>query len=289
VKIAIIGGSGKMGCWFADVLQQEGHEVIITGRNEEKLLNAQKELGVTIASNREAIRSAEVVIISVQIDYFEEVVKEISPYIVSDQIILDVTSVKVVPMSVMHRYIKSGVILGTHPVFGPGARGFAGQNFVLTPTNDKESELAENVKKFLLDRNANVTLMTPEKHDEMMSVVLGLAHFVSIVAADTLSGFDNLPLMRAIGGSTYKVLVTLVESVISEDPELYAAIQMNLPSAISTDTLFSNNAELWKNLVNDRNRRGFVDRMNAVKRRLQETNPEFGRAYENMYKMVESL
>ena len=64
---------------------------------------------------------------------------------------------------------------------------------------------------------------------------------------------------------------------------------MNLPSAVSTDTLFSKNAELWKNLVSDRDRRGFIERMNAVKNRLQGNNPEFGRAYENMYKMVESL
>ncbi|GAI64600.1 unnamed protein product, partial [marine sediment metagenome] len=29
---------------------------------------------------------------------------------------------------------------------------------------------------------------------------------------------------------TYKVLLTLVESVLSEDPELYASLQMNLPN-----------------------------------------------------------
>jgi prephenate dehydrogenase len=71
--------------------------------------------------------------------------------------------------------------------------------------------------------------MTPEAHDELMAVVLGLAHFVAIVAADTLSGTGKLKEFQAIGGITYRALLTLIESVISEDPALYAAIQMSLP------------------------------------------------------------
>ena len=37
MKAAIIGGSGKMGQWLARHLLQEGIEVVITGRNQEKL------------------------------------------------------------------------------------------------------------------------------------------------------------------------------------------------------------------------------------------------------------
>ncbi len=46
MKIAIIGGSGKMGQWFASFLLKDGNEVIITGRNEKKLLEAKRQLGV---------------------------------------------------------------------------------------------------------------------------------------------------------------------------------------------------------------------------------------------------
>ena len=44
MKIAIIGGSGKMGRWFADFLLKDGKEVVITGRNEEKLQEARHQL-----------------------------------------------------------------------------------------------------------------------------------------------------------------------------------------------------------------------------------------------------
>jgi predicted dinucleotide-binding enzyme len=34
MRIAIIGGGGKMGQWFADFLSREGHDVVISGRTE---------------------------------------------------------------------------------------------------------------------------------------------------------------------------------------------------------------------------------------------------------------
>ena len=40
MRVAIIGGSGKMGRWFADFLLKDGKEVVLTGRNQKKLLEA---------------------------------------------------------------------------------------------------------------------------------------------------------------------------------------------------------------------------------------------------------
>jgi len=289
VRIAIIGGSGKMGRWFANFLLKDGREVIITGRDQKKLLEAKQQLGVEIATNVEAVKSADVVLISVPIDDFEEVVKQIGPYIHSKQIIVDITSVKVMPVEAMHKYIKAGLTLGMHPVFGPGARDVASQNFVLTPTDDDERTLAQNVREYLEAREARVTLMTPQEHDETMAVVLGLAHFITIVSADTLASFDKAPLLRAIGGSTFRVLLTLVESVMSEDPKLYASLQTSLPDMTNVEELFQRNSKTWADLVKNKDREGFVKKMTALKDRMEKANPDFGKAYENMYKIIEWL
>ena len=222
MKIAIIGGAGKMGQWFTPVLQKEGHELILADHDKENLLVLQDELKIGIASNIEAVKAADAVILAVPIDNFEDTVKEIAPGINPDQIVIDVTSIKEAPVAAMHTYLSKAAILGTHPLFGPGAKSLASQNFVLTPTNEKENMLADQVRNFLMERGARVTLLTPQKHDEMMSVVLGLSHFIAIVAADTLVDIGKLQQFKAIGGSTYRVLSTLVESVVSEDPELYA-------------------------------------------------------------------
>ena len=276
-----------MGRWFANFLLKEGKEVIITGRNERKLLEAKRQLGVEVATNVEAVKSAEAILISVPIDNFEEVVEQVSPYIRPEQIIIDITSIKVFPVETMHKHIKAGLTLGTHPVFGPGAKGIANQNFVLTPTNERERALAQKVGEYLETRGAKVALMTPQEHDEMMAVILGLSHFIAIVSADTLLSFDKLKQMEAVSGITYKVLLTLVESVISEDPEFYASLQMSLPNMMEIEKLFQKKGQIWADLVKNKDRQEFVKRMKALRGRLEEINPDLGKAYENMYRIVE--
>ncbi|GAH36052.1 unnamed protein product [marine sediment metagenome] len=289
MKIAIIGGSGKMGQWFASFLLKDGNEVIITGRNEKKLLEAKRQLGVEVATNVGAIKNADAVLVSVPIDNFEEVVEQICPHTHSGQIIIDITSIKVSPVETMHKHIKTGVVLGAHPMFGPGARDIVNQNFILTPTNEDETALAQKIRKYLEERGARATMMTPDEHDEMMAVILGLSHFIAIVSADTLLSFDRLREMEAIGGSTYKVLLTLVGSVISEDPEFYASLQMNLPKMTEIEELFQRSSETWANIVRNRDRQEFINRMNSLKNKLEKGDLDFKRAYENMYKLAEGL
>ncbi|MDP3879601.1 MAG: prephenate dehydrogenase [Dehalococcoidales bacterium] len=288
MKVAIIGGSGKMGRWFARFLLQEGNEVVIAGRNHHKLLEASQQLGVEVADSiSTAVKGADAVLLSVPIDSFEEIVKQLQPHIQPGQIVADITSVKTMPVAVMHRYLDTGTVLGTHPVFGPGAKDVTDRNFVLTPTTEPETALAGKIKRYLETRGAKVTLMTPREHDEMMAVILGLSHFIAIVSADALLGFGKLKQMKAISGSTFRFLLTLTESVISEDPELYASLQMNLPGLPEIEDLFQRSVKTWADIVRNKNRQEFVDRMGAIKDGMEKSDPDFGKAYENMYRLFE--
>jgi prephenate dehydrogenase len=288
-KVAIIGGSGKMGQWFARLLLQEGKGVTIIGRNRDKLEEVKNRLDVAVSTKISDIKLADAVIISVPVDCFEDIVKQMSPYTYFGQLIFDITSVKSVPVELMHRYITNGQILGTHPVFGPGARSLTNQNFVLTPTTPQEAKLAQGLVDFLRKREARVQVMTPAEHDSMMSVILGLAHFIAIVSADSLAGLEKLKEMESIGGITYKVLWTLVESVISEDPDLYASLQMNLPQLPDFQQQFLKNTAEWTELVKNKDREEFVRRMKAIHDQLAAKSADFGKAYDNMYKIAEGL
>jgi prephenate dehydrogenase len=276
-----------MGRWFAHYLLSDGWQVVISGRSQEKLQKTGKELSIPIASNVETVEQSDVVIISVPPDSFETVIKEIAPHTRTQQIIVDISSVKTRPVEIMRQYIKTGTILGTHPVFGPGAKNLANQNFVLTPTNELESKLADSVKKYLESKSANVSIMTPKQHDETMTVVLGLAHFIAIVSADTLLSFENFQEMKKIGGTTFKLLYTLVESVISEDPQLYASLQMSFPDISKVESLFQENTMLWVDMVKNKDKDGFARRMSELRAKLEKTDPSFHKAYENMYKITD--
>jgi len=289
MKVAIIGGSGKMGQWFARFLMKEGKEVVLIGRSQARLEEAKRQLNVQITTSMEEVKLADAIIVSVPIDHFEEVIEQLSSYTHSSQIILDITSLKVLPVAAMHRHIKEGLVLGTHPVFGPGAGSIANHNFILTPTNQEESTLADKIKSYLETRKAKVHLMTPQEHDDMMAVILGLAHYIAIVSADTLINFERLREMEAIGGITYKVLLTLVESVISEDPEFYASLQMNLPNLPEIQKKFHKSCQDWAELVEHKDRQEFIKRMKAIRGKLEANNPDFGKAYDNMYRIAEGL
>jgi len=286
MKIAIIGGSGRMGRWLATFLLKDGQDVVAIGRNESKLREVKQQLGIETATSLDAVKTADVVLISVPMDSFEAVVKQLAPYLRPEQVVMDITSIKAVPVEIMHRYIKTGKVLGTHPMFGPGAQDFSHQNVVLTPTSEKETALAQKVKDYIEARGAGVALMTPQEHDEMMAVVLGLAHFIALVSADTLLSFDSLKPMEKVGGTTYKLLLTLAESVLTEDAEFYASLQMNLPKMPEIHALFQKKAQAWASLVRSKDSYRFVERMDALKDRLAKSDPDFKRAYENMYRLL---
>ena len=111
----------------------------------------------------------------------------------------------------------------------------------------------------------------------------------AIVSADTLLSVDKLQQMRAVGGSTFKLLLTLAEGVVSEEAEFYTSLQMHLPHIAEIERLFQKRAKTWADLVENRDREKFLQRMNALKDTLRQVDPNFGKAYEDMHKLVEEL
>ena len=123
----------------------------------------------------------------------------------------------------------------------------------------------------------------------MMTVVLGLAHFIAIVSADTLLSLEKFEEMKKLGGTTFKVLYTLIESVISEDPEFYASLQMSFPDITDVENLFQSKTKLWADLVKNDDKKEFVRKMTSLREKLEKTDPAFSHAYENMYRITEKL
>jgi prephenate dehydrogenase len=289
-RFAVIGGAGKMGRWLAAFLKDNGYDVVLADTDAAALRQTAAALGLpAAAANPRAVNGAEYIIVAVPIEAFEKVITGLAPHLKPGQAVIDVTSTKTVPVAVMHRRLPGITVLGAHPLFGPGAQSIAGKNVVLTPVAPEETALAERVRSFLVERGARVSLMSPAEHDEMMSLILGLSHFIALVAADTLLGAGTLHAMDAAGSSTYKVLLTLVESVLSEDPDLYASIQMSLPSVTRFERQFQAKTAVWADLVARGDRAGFARRMRALKKKLAVRAPGFETAYEKMYRLIEGL
>ena len=288
MRIAVIG-AGKMGVWFAKFFQSKGYDVVLADRKKEKLAKLKKDLRVELTADfKAAVQNADQILLCVSIDAMEEVVKTISPAIHEGQVVMDICSIKEAPVKTMHQYIKGAVVLGTHPVFGPGSNGVKHKAYVLTPTNAKEQAFAEKFKQWLEKEDAHVFIMTPKKHDELMSVVLGLPHFLGLVACETLLEQKNLPETKKVAGTTYRMLFTLAEATALETPDLYASLQTNLPDLGKIEDQFMAKAQEWLNLIKKKDATAIVERMEQLKKKLMETDSDFAKSYDVMYKMLES-
>ena len=287
MRTAILG-AGKMGIWFAKFFLAEGNAVVIADRKEEKLRKVKHELGVETADFLEAVKKADRVLICVSINAFEEIVKKISPAVQDGQIIMDICSIKDSPIKIMHKYLKGRLILGMHPVFGPGSTTIENKTFILTPTSTQEEAIAKDFKKWLETKKARVFMMSPQKHDKLMSVVLGLPHFFGLVACDTLLEEANYPETKDVAGTTYRMLFTLAEVAALENPELFASLQLSLPELEKLEHSLIEKANDWLNLIRKKDRATILWKMEKLKAKLTKVSHDYERSYKIMYKMLEA-
>jgi len=287
LRVAIIG-AGKMGRWFTRFFKDEGYSVVVSSRTRSKAEALRDEFGVELAgSNVEAVEGADWVLVCASLDGLEAVLMEIGSRIQSGQAVMDIGSIKEIPVNLLHKYVNKGVTLGIHPVFGPGAKSLEGQNFVLTPVNEEERRFAAEFKGWLEERNAKVTVLSPRRHDELMSLVLGFPHFVGLVAGDTLMNNSDFVEAKQVGGASYKILLTLAGAVAAEEPVFYSNLHMSLPEMEQIEGLFLEKVEEWLRLVKAKDCGGFGRKMGQVKKRLQELDPDYERYYRLMYRLLD--
>jgi prephenate dehydrogenase len=288
MRTAILG-AGKMGVWFARFCKEKGDTVILADRKAEKAAKLKLELNVeTTTDFQEAVKGANNVLICTSISSFEEIIKKIAPVTYKGQAIMDICSVKEHPVKIMHQYIKDATVLGTHPVFGPGSNGVAHKAYVLTPTTPEEQAFAEQYKQWLEKEGANVFLMTPQKHDELMSINLGLPHFVGLVACETLLEQPSFIESKKLAGTTYRMLLTLAEATAQETPDLYANVQTKIEGLGKMEELFIANAQAWLDLIKNKNSAEIMARMDRLRAKLAKVDSDYGKSYETMYRMLQS-
>jgi len=230
LRVAVIGGAGRMGRLFARYFAQRGNEVIISDINWEEavkfagLLNAE-----ATQSNTEAARSSELIVICTPIMDVPKVVDEIIHDIRESTIVLEISSIKSPVISAMRMVTEAGGRpLSIHPLFGPGAGDPSGEKMALIPISDEKSEvdLARSIFP-----NVSIIPMDLERHDRIMALALSLTHLINVVFASTIAE-ENIAELRRIGGKTFRMQLLLCESVMTESPDLSAAIQMSNPFAI---------------------------------------------------------
>ena len=209
ITVGIIGGTGGMGQWFADLLKKEGHKVHVSGRK-------------TKLSSDELAQICNVVVVSVPISATAEVIKQVGPLLNKDQLLMDLTSLKKEPVELMLASSTAEVI-GCHPLFGPGILESAGQNVVLCPGRGTNWY---PWLKGLFDKNGfNVLEKAAAWHDEMMSTVQVLNHLNTIsLGLALMEAGQPLDELSKISTPVFRAKLEIVKKLFTEGPGLYAEI-----------------------------------------------------------------
>ncbi|RCV64768.1 prephenate dehydrogenase [Methanophagales archaeon] len=234
MQLTIIGGAGAMGRWFAAFFNVNGAEVRIvdTSANTGEIA---LRLGVQFSNTdvlkegelNEEILDADVVLISVPIDITARVIERVGPKLHAGSLLMDITTVKKMPVETMQRSTNAGVeILGTHPLFGPSTTSMQGQTVIFVPL--RKGQQYERVYELFECTGAKIEFLTAAEHDEIMAVIQGLTHFVLISFGIALKNLDfDVAGSRKYMNPMVAILMDFVGRLLHQDPHLSALIQTN--------------------------------------------------------------
>jgi prephenate dehydrogenase len=158
---------------------------------------------------------SDVVIISVSIRAFEDMLLRVLPLLGAGSILVDVNTVKAHPAELLRRHGGANAYVATHPMFGPYSFEKQGSNLqglrlVITDHTLADAALAGAIA-WLRGLGLNVITMSPQDHDRMLAETLFLTHYVSQIVAkggfvrtdiDTLSFGYLMDAVESVKGDT---------------------------------------------------------------------------------------
>lgn len=210
-RVTIIGGNGRMGRFFAEQLLAIGHQVQIL--EQQDWHNANKLLG-----------QAELVIVSVPIEYTVDVIKKAAKYISPSTALCDITSIKTSPMQAMLTH-HCGAVMGLHPMFGPSVKSFAEQKIVVCPGRNDES--FQWLLKFMQNQGGDLITCTPEEHDQLMIFIQATQHFYRLSLGVFLAK-ANIDLERSLlmSSPSYRQEIVILKRLFRQNPSLCVDIML---------------------------------------------------------------
>ncbi|MEM1515378.1 MAG: prephenate dehydrogenase/arogenate dehydrogenase family protein [Candidatus Bathyarchaeia archaeon] len=284
--VAIIGGAGRMGIWFTKYFLEHGHRVIISDIRVDKAREIASIMNVGLAeSNIEATRKANLVFISTPIDATPKVLVEILPELNEQKTVIEISSLKSRVLPILKMVAERGIkVLSLHPLFGFGAQKLSSEKIALIPVVDlmAEKELAEKIfpETTLIPVDYNI-------HEKAMALILSLTHFINIVFASVVAE-EDIDMLKCLSGTTFTLQFILSEAVMSEDPSLYASLQIDNEYVITYINKMIKRAMELKNIIEGADHGSFI-KFYMETRNLLSRDVDFARAYEKMYTALTAL
>src|SRR5574341_804507 len=223
MQFAIIGAAGKMGSWFAGYFARKGFTVSTFDVKPFAVAGSNR-----APSLRDCVRDADFVIVCVPMQKTAALIRKCATEMKKGSRLAEISSVKSAIFPVLKKVRKDLQVLCLHPMFGPGADGTKNLKMLLVPVRDKADEQAAAEQAF---SGMSISAIADARtHDKSIAAVLGLTYFVNIAFAGVISK-EDLQALKQVGGTTFGFQSMLAESVMTDEPELAAALLRDNPYA----------------------------------------------------------
>jgi prephenate dehydrogenase len=158
-------------------------------------------------------------------------------------------------VDVIQSFLREDVeFIGSHPMAGKEVYGvqnsddkiFHGANFIITPTEQNSQAAIETARELAeLLEFGNITILTPEEHDEMIGFVSQLTHAVAVSLMNTS---DNTHL-KDYTGDSFRDLTRIAKINETMWSELFFLNKKNLVREI--DDFMASLEELKQTIVRE--------------------------------------
>jgi cyclohexadieny/prephenate dehydrogenase len=196
-RLALIG-VGLIGSSIARAARKQGvvKEIVATARSEATRKRV-VELGIAdkvVATNAEAAKDADLVILCIPVGACGAAAAEIGPHLKAGAVVSDVGSVKGSVVRDMSPHLPANIhFVPAHPVAGTEYSGpdagfaelFVNRWCILTPPAGTNTDEVERLAAFWRSFGAKVETMTPDHHDLVLAVTSHLPHLIAYTIVGT--------------------------------------------------------------------------------------------------------
>lgn len=247
-NVVVVGGAGKLGRLFVQLLTLSGYQVLILEKND-------------WANAASILSDAGLVIVAVPIEQTVRLIQQL-PKLPANCLLVDLTSVKAAPLEAMLA-VHTGPVLGLHPMFGPDISSLAKQ--VIIYSEGRNSEAFEWLLAQMHIWGARLQPVNAVEHDQAMSLIQALRHFTSFAYGSHLCTEQaDLAQLLSLSSPIYRLELAMVGRLFAQDPNLYADIILSSPENLKMIRRYHTRfGELLAELEQG-NREGFAQQFGTV-------------------------
>lgn len=222
-KAVVVGGAGRMGEWTCRFLSNRGADVVVWDPRG-KLKGYPN-----VKSLRPAATNADIVVIASPLGACSSDLRKVLETFPRG-LVFDLCSVKSHLAEDLRYAANEGMMVcSLHPMFGPSAPSPEGRNVLIC--NCGSEQAVDLAYVMFSGAGANVSMVSIERHDELMAYVLGLSHLCVLLFAETVgeSGISLSEFAHAQGPS-FERLVRMARELSNESRRVYHDIQALNPN-----------------------------------------------------------